>query len=174
MQPHVQLALMWLNRVFHSICAKVWDLRNFQALRDVATTLNLLEWELHVAFFDIMTHRTLHVVEKLDVCGLVHAKWMHLIERALKMFKTYVRNRAHPKASMAEGYLYDETIGFVTKYAQGFLDVQHHIWDACKKEGLCNEMLEGAGIKFFLDSGCRDLVRQYVFTNASCMAPWTR
>jgi hypothetical protein len=79
-----------------------------------------MEWELLVAFFDIMTHLTLHVVEKLDVCEPVHARWMYLIERALKMFKTYVRNRAHPKASIAEGYLYDETIGFVTRYMQDF------------------------------------------------------
>jgi len=44
MQPHVQLALMWLNKNFHVICAKVWDPREFQALRDdVATTLSLLE-----------------------------------------------------------------------------------------------------------------------------------
>ncbi len=58
---------------------KVWDPRDFQALRDdVATTLSLLEWELPPAFFDIMTHLTLHVVEELDVFGPVHARWMLL------------------------------------------------------------------------------------------------
>ncbi len=97
--------------------AKVWDPKDFQALRDdVATTLSLLEWELPPMFFDIMTHLTLHVVEELDVYGPVHARWMYPIERALKMFKAYVRNRARPEASMAEGYLYDETIEFVTEY----------------------------------------------------------
>jgi hypothetical protein len=46
MQPYVQLALMRLSRVFRNICVKVWDPRDFQALRDdVATTINLLEWE---------------------------------------------------------------------------------------------------------------------------------
>ncbi len=75
---------------------KIWDPKDFQALRDdVATMLSLPEWELPATFFDIMTHLTLHVVEELDVCGLVHARWMYFIERALKMFKTYVRNRAH-------------------------------------------------------------------------------
>jgi hypothetical protein len=39
---------------------------------------------------------------------------MYPIERAMKVFKGYVRNR--PKASMAEGYILDETIGFVTEY----------------------------------------------------------
>jgi hypothetical protein len=60
---------------------KVWDPRDFQALRDdAAAMLSLLEWELPDVFFDIMTHLTLHVVEELDVCGLVHAKWMYPIE----------------------------------------------------------------------------------------------
>jgi hypothetical protein len=54
---------------------KVWDSRNFQPFRDdVATTFNLLEWELSYAFFDIMTHLTLHVVEELDVCGPIYAR----------------------------------------------------------------------------------------------------
>ncbi len=92
------------------------------------------------AFFDIMTHLTLHVVEELDV--------------------------------MAEGYFYDETIGFVTKYMQDFLNVRHQIWDGNKEEGVCSEVLEGARIKFILDSECRDLAHQYVLMNASCMAPW--
>jgi hypothetical protein len=44
MQPHVQLALMRLNKICRIICAKVWDLRDFQALKDnVATMLSLLE-----------------------------------------------------------------------------------------------------------------------------------
>jgi len=117
---------MWLNRVFLSIYVKVWDPRDFQALTDdVATTFSLLEWELHVAFFDIMTHLTLHVVEKLDVYGPIHAKWMYPIERALKMFKTYVKNRVCPKASMVERYLYDKTIGFVILYMQDFSHVWH-------------------------------------------------
>jgi len=75
MQPHVRLALMRFSKVFRIICAKVWDPRDFQTLRDdVVTTLSLLEWELPPAFFDIMTHLTLLVVEELDVCGHVHSK----------------------------------------------------------------------------------------------------
>jgi hypothetical protein len=89
----------------------------------VATTLNLLEWELLGAFFDVMTHLCLHVVEELAICGPVHVRWMYPIERALKTFKAYMRNKARPEASMAKGYIYDETIGFVTKYVQEFKHV---------------------------------------------------
>jgi hypothetical protein len=60
----------------------------------VAITLSLLEWELPGAFFDVMTHLCLHVVEELAICGPVHVRWMYPIERALKTFKAYVRNKA--------------------------------------------------------------------------------
>jgi hypothetical protein len=41
---------------------------------------------------------------------------MYPIECALKTFKAYVQNKARLEASMAEGYIYDKTIGFVTEY----------------------------------------------------------
>jgi len=75
------------------------------------------------------------VVEELDVYGLVHAKWMYPIGRALKMLKTYVKNRAYPKASMAKGYLYDKTIGFVILYMQDFSHVRHKYGMQTKKKG---------------------------------------
>jgi hypothetical protein len=76
-----------------------------------------------------MSHLTLHIVEELDICGLVHTCWMYPIERAMKVFKGYVRNGSRPEASMAEGYILDETIRFVTEYLQDFRHVRHRIWD---------------------------------------------
>jgi hypothetical protein len=117
MDPHVWLALMRLSWIFHKICVKVWDPTQLPMLQeDVATTLSLLEWELPGAFFDVMTHLCLHAVEELAICGPMHARWMYPIERVLKTFKAYVWNKARPKASIAENYIYDETIGFLTEY----------------------------------------------------------
>jgi hypothetical protein len=39
---------------------------------DVATTLCMLEMEMPPSFFDVMTHLVIHLVEEVDVCGLVH------------------------------------------------------------------------------------------------------
>jgi len=95
----------------------VWDPIDLPTLReDVAITLSMLEWEFPGAFFDVMSYLTLHIIEELDICGLVHTRWMYPIERAMKVFKGYVRNRSRLEASMAEGYILDETIGFVTEY----------------------------------------------------------
>jgi hypothetical protein len=41
---------------------------------DVATTLCMLEMEIPLSFFDVMTHLMIHLIEKIDVFGLVHTK----------------------------------------------------------------------------------------------------
>jgi hypothetical protein len=99
---------------------------------------------------------------------------MYPIERAMKVFKGYVRNRSRPEASMAEGYMVDETIGFVTKYLQNFRHVRQRIWDADEKEGVYGEVLEGAATKLTLDPVTREVAHQYVITNVACLAPWVR
>jgi hypothetical protein len=80
----------------------------------------MIAWELPDAFFDVMTHLVLHVVEELAICGHVHNRWMYPVERTLGTLKKYVCNRARPEASMASGYVLDETLGFVTEYMQMF------------------------------------------------------
>jgi hypothetical protein len=51
MHTNVHSNLMCLNRVFRNICAKVWDLASLPSLRkDVAITLNMIEWKLIGAF----------------------------------------------------------------------------------------------------------------------------
>ncbi len=77
-----------------------------------------------------MSHLTLHIVEEWDICGPVHIRWMYPIEQTMKVFKGYVCNRSRPKASMVEGYILDETIGFVIEYLQDLYHVQHKILDA--------------------------------------------
>jgi hypothetical protein len=69
----------------------------------------------------------------------------------MKVFKGYVRNRSRPEASMAEGYILDETIGFVTEYLQDFCHVRRRTWDANEEEWVYGEVVEGAATKLTLD-----------------------
>jgi hypothetical protein len=72
---------------------KVWNTNEIESLKeDAAIIVCLLEKEFPPTFFDIMIHLLLHVVEELDVCGLVHNHWMYPIERMMNVFKGYVRN----------------------------------------------------------------------------------
>ncbi len=87
------MAIMWLNCVFCRIFVKVWNPNEIESLKeDVAIIVCLLEKEFPPTFFDIMIHLLLHVVEELDVCGLVYNHWMYPMERMMKVFKGYVCN----------------------------------------------------------------------------------
>jgi hypothetical protein len=75
---------------------------------------------------------------------------------------------------MAEGYILDKTIGFVTKYLQDFCHVRRNIWDVDEEEGVYGEVMEGAATKLTLDPVARDVAHQYVITNVACLAPWVQ
>ena len=117
--PH--MAIMKLSRMFHKICSKVVDPTATETLKeDVAIALCLLEKEFRPSFLDPMTYLLVHLVEELDLCGLVHSRWMYPMERYMKALKGFVRNNARPKGRMAEGYAIQEPLGFCTEYMQEF------------------------------------------------------
>ncbi len=67
------MTIIRLSCVFKKLCAKIVDptiMGDFK--QDVALTLVLLEQEFPSSFFDVMTHLLIHLVEELELCGLVH------------------------------------------------------------------------------------------------------
>jgi hypothetical protein len=137
----------------------------------VAESLALLEIEFLPSFFDIMTHLSYHLVDELDLCGLVTARWMYPVERYMKTLKGYVWNMARLEASMAEGYLKEECLGFVTEYLQSFDVVQRHVWDAEEEYGDAEEVLEDIGKPYMMSPELRDATHQYVLKNVAAMQP---
>jgi hypothetical protein len=111
---------------------------------DETIKMCMLEMTMPPSFFDIMVHLILHLVDELDMCGYVHTRWMYCVECLNKILKGYVRNMAQLEASMATGYLMDETLGLITKYMDQFQPSKRQIWDLDEEEGVCGEVLEGA------------------------------
>jgi hypothetical protein len=172
MKPGPRMAIMRMCKVFCRLCTKVYNPAEFQSLEaGVAESLALVEMHFPPSFFDIMTHLPYHLVQELDLCGPVSTRWMYPVERYMKNLKTYVRNMARPEASMAEGYLKDECIGFITEYLQRFDVVQRRVWDAEEEYGDVEEMPEGAGKLYVMTAELRDLAHQYVLSNAAIMQP---
>lgn len=115
------MAILCLCRVFKRLCAKVVDPTMMGDLKkEVAITLTLLEQEFLPSIFDVMTHLLIHLVEKLELCGLIQTQWMYPIERYLKTLNGYVENIAKPKGSMAKRYAIEEVVGFCIKYLVDF------------------------------------------------------
>jgi hypothetical protein len=58
---------------------------------------------------------------------------------------------------MAEGFVKEECIGFITKFFQRFDIVQRRMWDAEEEYGDAEEVLEGAGRPYVMTASMRDL-----------------
>jgi len=67
-----KMTIISLSRVFNKLCAKIVDPTTMVELKnDVVVTLILLEKEFP-PFFNTMTHLLVHLVEELEICGLLH------------------------------------------------------------------------------------------------------
>jgi hypothetical protein len=97
---------------------------------------------------------------------------MYPVERHMKTLKNYVRNTARPEASMAEGYVKDECIGFITEYLQRFAVIERRIWDAKEEYGDAEEVLEGGGKAYIMSTVVRDAAHKYALRNTEVMQPW--
>ncbi|XP_021865807.1 uncharacterized protein [Spinacia oleracea] len=107
--PLVREALIELSRYFTLLCAKVLKVSELKQLEtQIPITLCKLEKVFPPSFFDVMMHLPIHLANEAMIGGPVQFRWMYPIEQYMYKLKSYVRNRAHPEASIAEGYLADE------------------------------------------------------------------
>ena len=63
-----------------------------------------------------MMHLPIHLAYEAKVAGPVQYRWMYPIERYLCTLKGYVRNKARPEGSIAEGYISEECMTFCSWY----------------------------------------------------------
>jgi hypothetical protein len=99
----------------------MYNLVRFTKLRSVAMhSLCLLEKAFPPNFFDLMTHVVIHLIDELELCGLVHIRWMYPIEHAMTYLKRYVYNMVKLEGFMAKGYIVDEALNLCNEYMQGF------------------------------------------------------
>ena len=146
LQPLQRTALIRLGKSLSRICAKVVDKSEIDALRlYVVETICVLEVCFPPAFFDVMQHLLVHLVDELEVCGPVGGRWMYPCERYLGTLKSYVRSKAHPEASMANGYAADEALGFCTEYLNLHTHTKRHVWESEEEQGMRGSVVEGRG-----------------------------
>ncbi|GKC55943.1 DIE2/ALG10 family protein [Tanacetum coccineum] len=68
------------------------------------------------AFFDIMIYLVIHLPLEAIFGGPIRPRWMYPFERYMKKLKNYVRNKAKPEGSIAEGYVSEEALKKVIWY----------------------------------------------------------
>ena len=78
----------------------------------------MCEMQKHLpsAFFNAQEHYLIHQVEEIELCEPVHSRSMWMVEKHLKFMKGLVRQLAHPKVSMMEGYTVYQNMLYVSEY----------------------------------------------------------
>lgn len=146
LQPLQRTALIRLGKSLNRICARVLDKAELKALRlYVVETMCILEVCFPPAFFDVMQHCLIHLVDEIEICGPVGGRWMYPCERYLGTLKSYVRTKSHPEASIANGYAAEEALGFCTEYLNLHAFTKRHVWETAEDEGSRGSVVQGHG-----------------------------
>ncbi|XP_065863360.1 uncharacterized protein [Euphorbia lathyris] len=116
---HVYEPLVEFGMFFKQLCSKALRLETLERLEcNIAKTLYKLEKIFPPSFFDVMVHLPIHLANEAMLAGPVHYRWMFSTEREMQKYKRYVRNRARPEGSIAEGYIANECLTFCSRYLE--------------------------------------------------------
>ncbi|GKA30687.1 hypothetical protein Tco_0716992 [Tanacetum coccineum] len=122
--PDVAKPLIELCLFFKQICSQTLMVDDMlKAQSKVIDILCNLELIYPPAFFDIMIHLVIHLPLEAIFGGPIRPRWMYPFERYMKKLKNYVRNKAKPEGSIAEGYVAEEALTFSS----------HYFWDVTTK-----------------------------------------
>ena len=83
---------------------------------NVVEAVCMVEKYFPTSILTIQLHLLVHVVDEVALAGTVHSRWMFFLERFMKTQKGFVRQRARPEGSMAEGWLVQESLVFITEF----------------------------------------------------------
>jgi len=75
-----------------------------QVEAQIPLTLCKMEKAFPPEFFDIMLHLSIHLIHEAKNLALVQFTWLHPIEQVMDTFKSYIRSRTGPEASISNGY----------------------------------------------------------------------
>ncbi|KAK1686311.1 hypothetical protein QYE76_047159 [Lolium multiflorum] len=117
MDDHVRETLFGLCNFFDVISRKSIGVKKLNRLQeDIVEILCELEIYFPPAFFDIVVHLLVHVVDDIIHLGPTFLHNMMPFERLNGVIKGFVRNRARPDGSIAKGFLTYECISFCQNY----------------------------------------------------------
>lgn len=74
----------------------------------------------------------------------------------MKLLKGHVMTRYRPEASMALGFIAEESLGFLTEYMAAVQHVKTRIWQTEEDEGVVGEVLQGKGTQIQLPLQIQD------------------
>src|SRR5215216_6759513 len=110
MDKHVRDMLFGLCKFFDVISRKLISVKQLRRLQEeIVVILNELEIYFPPAFFDVMVHLCVHIVD--DIIDLGPSFLHNMIG--------FIRNMSRPDGSIVQGYLTKECISFCENFLYG-------------------------------------------------------
>ena len=90
----------------------------------------MFEKELTLSFMELHIHLLIHLVDEVELVGVVSCHGMFSLERHMKKFKGFVRQREKHEGCMEDGYIVYDSFYYVHEYIK---KIEHllgaAIWD---------------------------------------------
>ncbi|MCO5577210.1 hypothetical protein L7F22_031035 [Adiantum nelumboides] len=128
-----------------------------------------MEKELPTSFFDIQVHLLIHLVDEIELAGVVSAQWMFWAERFMRVLKGCVRQKARPEGSMVEGWMLEECMYYVCEYLERTNFEAPRIWTNESSSTMSDEVLSGKGVPFRLKIQDNLDISTFIVYNSECM-----
>ena len=118
---------------------------------------------------DLQVHLLIHLVDEVELVGVVSYRWMSFLERYMKKLKGFVRKREKPEGSIEEEYISYEYFYYASEYIKQMDNRPDAvIWDGDrdeeKREG---ELLQMSGKKRLIKSK-RLIIFKFTQSKYSC------
>jgi hypothetical protein len=88
----------------------------------------VFENELPTSFMDLQFDLLIHLVNGIELVGVVSMRWMFFFERYMKTLKRYVRRKEHLEG-IAEGYVLNEAFLFLCEILGKDFEDGPLLWD---------------------------------------------
>ncbi|MCO5556412.1 hypothetical protein L7F22_009961 [Adiantum nelumboides] len=145
-----------------------------QKKRECIELLCLMEKELPTSSFDIQVHVLIHLVDEIEIAGVVSTYWMFWVERFMGVLKGRVRQRARLEGSMSEGWVLGECMYYLAEYLEHIDEGALCKWTLDEPTILSDEILCGKGICFKVSYEERTNLSTFVIYNSQCIEKFVK
>ena len=84
--------------------------------QEIVEIVCMFKKELPPSFMDLQVHLLIHLVDEVELIGVVPYHWMFFLERYMKKLKGFVHQREKLKGSMAKGYISYDSLYYSSEY----------------------------------------------------------
>ncbi|KAI5074065.1 hypothetical protein GOP47_0012078, partial [Adiantum capillus-veneris] len=113
----------------------------------------------------IFTGAQERIVDEVEIAGTAHSRWMFFLERFMKTLKGYVRQKARPEGSMAEGW-------YIGEWLDGFDKSRNTLWRTIDDERISRIVMCNLGVEKKMTEDLEAKINRFCMLHNPVMQKW--